>query len=403
MKPWIVFILGVLTGVAAAFLLKIARTKSARQIADEMLREVESKFGSLSLDALSKSTNELLKLSKSLYQTEREQTSNELDTKKELIDQQLESMSGKLEEVSQLVTQLEKDREEKFGRISVELKNTNDQTAMLLQKTTSLTEVLSGSKSRGQLGEWMAEDVLRVAGFVENINYVKQKAIEGIGSGPDFTFSLPKNLKLNMDVKFPYGNYEKYLTAEAEADRERYKSNFFKDVKARIKEVTTRDYINPEQNTVDCVILFVPNEQIYAFIHQHERAILDTGLKNRVVFCSPITLFAVLAIIRQSVDNFSLEQTSNEILSLLGAFKTQWLHFLRKLEVVGKRIEDAQKEYLTLTTTRKNQLERPLNKIEALRQQKGLPILEEEPTAELIGENEERAPEEIQAFLNKSE
>jgi len=147
-----------------------------------------------------------------------------------------------------------------------------------------------------------------------------------------------------------------------------------RDVKARIKEVTTREYINPEQNTVDYVLLFIPNEQIYSFIHEQDSSILDEGLKNRVIFCSPITLFAVLAVIRQSVENFALEKTSNEILSLFGIFKKQWGEFLKKLELLGRRIEDTQREYELLTTTRRRQLERPLNKIDDLRKQKGLPI-----------------------------
>jgi len=120
--------------------------------------------------------------------------------------------------------------------------------------------------------------------------------------------------------------------------------------------------------------LFIPNEQIYSFIHEQDSSILDEGIRNRVIFCSPITLFAVLAVIRQAVDNFALEKTSNEILSLLGLFKSQWGEFLKKLDLLGKRIEDTQKEYELLTTTRRRQLERPLNKIDDLRSQRGLPI-----------------------------
>ncbi|MEM3112519.1 MAG: DNA recombination protein RmuC, partial [Candidatus Anstonellales archaeon] len=93
---------------------------------------------------------------------------------------------------------------------------------------------------------------------------------------------------------------------------------------------------------------------------------------------SPLTLFAVLAVIRQAVDNFALEQTSNEILSLLGAFRKQWEEFLKKLEQVGKRIGDLQKEYDALITTRKTQLERPLKKMELLRTQRGLPVAPDE-------------------------
>ncbi len=381
---FIVFALGML----AAFLLRLIQGKTSKELAEELFRESEAQrktnidsmlenikasFGSLSLDALSKSTEEFLKLAKSRLESEREISLKELDAKKGLIDQQLQQMTSKLEDVSRVMKELEKDRVKKFEQLASQLNTATQQTTALTQTTNQLREALASTKVRGQWGERMAEDVLRLAGFIENVNYIKQKAIEGAGSRPDFTFLLPQNLKLNMDVKFPLDNYIKFLETDLESERVKFRNDFLRDVKARVKEVTTREYINPEQSTVDYVLLFIPNEQIYSFIHEQDSSILDEGLKNRVIFCSPITLFAVLAVIRQSVDNFSLERTSNEILSLLGVFKKQWEEFLKKLELLGKRIEDTQKEYESLITTRRRQLERPLNKIDDLRTQRGLP------------------------------
>jgi DNA recombination protein RmuC len=218
----------------------------------------------------------------------------------------------------------------------------------------------------------MAEDILRAAGFAENLNYAKQKTIEGAGSRPDFTFFLPRDLKLNMDVKFPLDNYLRFLDAATDPEKERYRADFLKDVKSRIREVTTRDYINGEQGTIDCVLLFIPNEQVYAFIQEQDSLILEEGIRQRVICCSPATLFAVLTVIRQAVDSFSVQQTSNEILSLFGSFKKQWGEFTRKLDSVGKRMEDLHREFEVLSTTRKRQLERPLRRIEEIRLERGL-------------------------------
>ena len=381
--------IGFVLGLGAALLLRLIQGKTARRLAEELFQESEEQrkasidailenmkatFGNLSLDALSKSTEEFLKLAKARLESERETSLKELDSKKGLIDQQLHQMTSKLEDVSSLMKELEKDREKKFGELTSHLNTATQQTTVLMQTTSQLREVLASTKARGQWGERMAEDVLRLAGFIENVNYLKQKAIEGAGSRPDFTFILPKDLQLNMDVKFPLNNYVRFLEAGVESEKTRFRNDFLRDVKARIKEVTTKEYINPEQNTVDYVLLFIPNEQIYSFIHNEDSSILDEALKNRVIFCSPITLFAVLAVIRQAVDNFALEKTSNEILSLLGVFKKQWDEFTGKLEVLGKRIDDVQKEYEMLTTTRRRQLERPLNKIDDLRTQRGLPL-----------------------------
>jgi DNA recombination protein RmuC len=345
--------------------------KETAQLVDEVYRSSEEQlrnsFGQMSLNALSQSIELAQKNIAGLGV-------KELDSKKGLIDQQLQNMTGELKKVTDLVKELERDRQQKFGEITSQLKSTSEQTAALIKSTSTLREALGSTKSRGQWGERMAEDVLQLAGFVENINYEKQKMIEGVGTRPDFTFLLPDHLKLNMDVKFPLDNYLRYIEVESEQEKAEYSKRFLRDVKARIKEVTTRDYINPEQNTVDYVLLFIPNEQVYAFINEQDSTILDEGLKNRVVFCSPLTLYAVLAVIRQAVDNFSLEKTSNEILSLLGQFYKQWGMFIDKFDSLGRRIGLVQKDYEALITTRRRALERPLGKIEDLRSQKGLQI-----------------------------
>jgi DNA recombination protein RmuC len=388
---WIVAVLvgGLLMGLIVAYVLKGFQTRSSREIAYEIFREneeqrraqmeslmqsVKDSFARLSLDALARSTDEFLKLAKARLESEREVSARELEAKKNLIDQQLERMNGELEKVSKLMLDLERDRIDKFGQLTHHLHMAGEQTAALMQTTQSLREALASTKVRGQWGERIAEDVLRIAGFVENVNYIKQTALDASGSRPDFTFLLPRDLKLNMDVKFPLDNYLRYLEADGEADRARYLDTFLRNVRDKLKEVTSRNYINAEDRTVDYVLLFIPNEHIYAFIHDQDSALLDEGLRNKVIFCSPLTLFAVLAVIRQALDNFAIENTSREILSLLGAFREQWLKFIDQLERLGKRIGDAQKDYEALVTTRRRQLERPLQKIDALRMQQNLPV-----------------------------
>jgi DNA recombination protein RmuC len=107
-------------------------------------------------------------------------------------------------------------------------------------------------------------------------------------------------------------------------------------VRLRLREVTRRDYVDPASGTVDCVLLFIPNEQVYAFIQEHDRTILDDALRSKVVFCSPVTLFAVLAVIRQAVDNFQLSRTSDEILARLQGFEKQWDRFVEQMRADGQ-------------------------------------------------------------------
>jgi DNA recombination protein RmuC len=307
-------------------------------------------------------------------------SAHSLDTKKQLIDQQLEAMNRKLESVSTLMHDIEKDRESKFGELNAHLRTIGEQTASLSASTATLREALSSARVRGQWGQRMAEDILRMIGLIEGINFKKELPIEGSGSRPDFVFFLPGNLQMNMDVKFPFDNYVKFLEDSSDSDREQHRAAFLRDVRARVKEVTTREYINPEKGTVDYVLLFIPNESIYAFIHENDPGILDYALKSRVICCSPFTLFAVLAVVRQAVDNFALKKESDNILSFFGRFHTEWNNFSSDLNKLGKQLGSTQKTYEELVGPRKRKLESPLRRIEALRQQKNLPIAPADPS-----------------------
>ena len=192
----------------------------------------------------------------------------EVEQREGLLDRQLTDMKAELGKVSDLVRTLEKERENKFGQLTSQLRLMHEQTTALNATTPGLRETLANTRVRGQWGERMAEDVLHLIGFVEGVNYVKQKSLEG-GARPDFTFLLPREQSLNMDVKFPLDNYLKYVEAETPPEQERYRGYFLRDVRGRLKELVTRDYINPQQNTLGCVLMFIPNEQIY---HLHPRA-----------------------------------------------------------------------------------------------------------------------------------
>ena len=293
------------------------------------------------------------------------------------IDQNFQNLRGELDKVSHLVQTLEKDREAKFGQLTTQLRNMGEQTVALTDSTRTLREALSSPQTRGQWGERMAEDILQLIGFKEGINYQKQMTVQGGGARPDFTFLLPQNLKLNMDVKFPLANYLKYLETESETDRVSFKNHFLRDVRTKIDEVSSRQYVDPEQGTVDYVLLFIPNESVYGFIHESDSQLLDMALGKKVIWCSPLTLYAVLAVVRQAVENFALRQTSNEIISLISAFDKQWETFTKSLDTLGDRIARAQKAFDDVNGTRRRALERPLRQIEELRKERQLPVAEE--------------------------
>ena len=346
----------------AGLIVLILRRENSRGLDDRLKLE----FQSLTQTALKESREEL----------ERELSrhasagSQELEGKKALIDQQLYNIKAELARVTDLVRVLERDREAKFGQLTEQIKNVGEQAAALTSSTGTLREALANSRARGQWGERMAEDIFRLMGLKEGVNYRKQETMGANGSRPDFSFLLPGELTLNMDVKFPLDNYLRYLESRDDSDR----SAFLRDVRQKVKEVSSRGYIDTSQGTVDYVLLFIPNESVYSFIHENDPTALDKALEQKVIWCSPSTLYCVLAVVRQAVDNFALERTSNEIISLMGAFNEQWQKYQGSVDTLGSRLDSTHKAYEQVRGARSRMLERPLSKIEELRQQRRLPV-----------------------------
>lgn len=311
-------------------------------------------------------------------EAERALSAQTLEGKTALIDQQLgqvrTALSAELTKVTNLVQTLERDRAQQFGALNQALTAQQQSLGSLNQTTQQLREALSSQKKRGEWGERMAEDVLRLAGFIENVNYIKQTKLADRSGQPDFTFLLPQDQVLHMDVKFPLDSYLRFLDETVEGERTRHREQFLRDVRARVKELANRNYVDTTEGTLDCVLLFIPNESLYGFIQEQDPQLLDDALRNKVVFCSPLTLFAVLAVIRQAVDNFRIERTSNEILATLGVFAKQWTKFSEQMDKVGGRIEALQKEFDVLATTRQRQLVRQIDKVEALRTQNAIAL-----------------------------
>jgi len=370
--PFLTFLVGTALGFVLAFIMnKKAHKDHDREIAN-ITEGMKGAFAEISLDRLSKDTQDFFKTADGILDSKGKETEKELEGKKALIDAQLLNMSRELERVHTLMTGMEKEREARFAEIAEQIKNTASQTEKLTDVTGSLNRALSSTAERGRWGERMALDIIRATGMKENINYDIQKTLAN-GKRPDFTFYLPKGFCVNMDVKFPLDSYMKYMETEG-MERETHLKNFLKDVKLKLREVKDRGYIDVEEHTLDVMLMFIPNESVYEFIHEKDPNMLDVALGNGVILTSPMSLFAVLAVIRQSVENFAFESTSGEMLQLFGKFYKQWDMFTSKLEMIGKRLDDAQKAYDELTTTRRNQLERPLEKIETLRKEKGIEI-----------------------------
>ena len=350
----LLFFVGFFVGAGLIWVIRGKEFESVKNNQDD----IRQAFGDLSNEVLVESQKTFLDLAEHKFSTLLENSDEQLDKKKDLIDSSLKDMRDRLKNLSDNTVALKSQVEE--SRKSV---------GDLSDTTSKLRQILSSSQARGQWGERMVEDILNFIGLTEGVNF-KQQTQAG-KDRPDFTFFLPDEKIINMDVKFPLSHYEKYIEANTETEKESEKKAFLKDVRNRIKEVSDRSYIDPEGGTVDYVLLFIPNESIYSFLNQEDGTLIDFSLEKKIILCSPITLYAVLSLIRQAVSNFAMEQRAGEMQELVGVFRKQWEQFKSKINAMSKSLGALINHYEDLKGPRLRELEKPMEKISELQLGKG--------------------------------
>ena len=254
-----------------------------------------------------------------------------LDNYRKSLDEQITKLQSEL-------TTLRENNSQQFG-------NVDNAVGKLALEAQALNRVLSSAQGRGNWGERMLEDILAESGFKRGLNYERQEVL-GEGGRPDYSFFLPPNRVLYLDSKFPLDNYIKYHEATDDTTRGMHRDAFIKNAEQRVKELEKRDYVGQsDRQALDYVLLFIPNESILGFIQQEKPSLIDDAIHRRVVLCSPLTLYAFLAVVRQATDSFHMEQNANEVLGVLNAFGKAWRAYSKHIDNMGKAFEKIGDEF----------------------------------------------------------
>ncbi|MCX7881537.1 MAG: DNA recombination protein RmuC [Patescibacteria group bacterium] len=306
---------------------------------------------------------QFLNLAKEKLGAEKDEIKTDLKNKKEIIEEIAKKIREDLEKTKERLEKAERERIGSFSQLKEALENQARVTEELSSTTENLKKILSNNQLRGQFGEQVAENLLKMNGFVKGVDYQVNKEQEGSETRPDFTIFLPNKIKINVDSKFPYQNLQRMTDTENKTEKKSLLKLFERDIKEKIKQVTTRDYINPADNTVDFVILFVPNEMIFSFIYDKMNEVWAEAMRQKVVLAGPFSFTAILRLVKQAYDNFRYQKNIQKIIGYIKAFEIEFKKYNEEFLKIGERIESLTKQYHIVNTTRTNQLVRSIEKI----------------------------------------
>lgn len=377
-----IIILVVLVAIFGTLIFILVKMNANKSSDVDVEKSLETKLNEMFPKVMREANEQLVLMASQKLESEKKQISVDLQSKKSAIEDLVKRISDEIKENNAKLVQSDRTTFASFTSLKQELENYKEITEQLKTTTEGLRSVLSNNQMRGQFGEQVAENLLQMSGFVRGTDYEFNKEQKGSETRPDFSIFLPDGTRINVDAKFPYSNLQKYVEAEDTQSKAELLKAFQRDIKAKVTQVTTRDYINPEDKTVDFVILFIPNEMIFSFIYDKMNETWTEAMKNKVVFAGPFSFTAILRMVKQAYDNFKYQKNAQKIISYIKAFEKEFEKYNTEFEKIGKKLNEASTVYNSVNTTRTNQLMRTVEKIR----------LEESKTDDMIDDQQELLP-----------
>ncbi|HEL1785509.1 DNA recombination protein RmuC [Streptococcus suis] len=320
-------------------------------------------------------------LNKSHLET-RDATDRRLQAIQESNEKRLEEMRQTVEE--KLEKTLQTRLQASFETVSKQLESVNrglGEMQTVARDVGSLNKVLSGTKTRGIMGE------LQLGQIIEDIltpsQYEREFAtVSGSNERVEYAVKLPGRTEgdyiyLPIDSKFPLADYYRLEDAYESGDKDQidfHRKNLLAAIKRFAKDIQSK-YLNPPETT-NFGVLFLPTEGLYSEVVRNPIFFDELRRQENIVVAGPTTLSALLNSLSVGFKTLNIQRSADDISKVLGNVKLEFGKFSDLLVKAQKQLNQASSNIDKLLTTRTNAIERSLRTID---------LYEDDQTKGLLG------------------
>lgn len=216
------------------------------------------------------------------------------------------------------------------------------------------------SKTQGNWGELILENILEKSGLTEGEHYDKQSALKdskgnsvyhdetGSRLIPDVIVHYPDNKDLIIDSKVSLTAFVDYCNAADDAEKSVAVKRHLQSMRAHCKELQKKNYssyIKAPRVSLDYVVMFVPNESAMQLALYEDNTLWREAFENGVFITSEQNLLALLRMIQLAWSQVKQARNQQEIFDEVNKLLDRVGEFVKRYEDLGKKIESLQVSY----------------------------------------------------------
>ena len=322
---------------------QLAETKSNNEHLNEKLAQQKSDIEKLQ----EKFTKEFENLANKILD---EKSTKFTAQNRENLDQILKPLGEKIKDFEKKVEEVYVNDSKDRSGLSEQLKTLFELNQKMTKEAANLTNALKGeTKTQGNWGEFVLENLLENSGLVKDREYFIQESVkteDGRRLQPDIIVKLSENRSIIIDSKVTLVAYEKYNSSESKEEKERALKEHIISIKNHYKDLSSKNYQDLYQlRTLDFVIMFIPIESALALAVQTDSNLFTYAFEQRILILSPSILLASLKIFSSIWQQEKQNQNALEIARQSGALYDKFQNFLKDLKNIGDKLDIAKGSY----------------------------------------------------------
>jgi DNA recombination protein RmuC len=353
----IALLIGLALGAALAWVLartRVARTEVALARLEVTLEE-ERKAAAEKLAVLEQAKEELATTFKALSSEALHSTLERLqasardhdERQHKAIELLVAPMKESLQRFDGEIKGLERARSQAYGALITQVRSLGESQERLRLETRNLVTALRAPAVRGRWGELQLRRVVEMAGMLAHCDFVEQHTttVDERRLRPDLIVKLPGGKNVVVDAKVPLDAYLRALEATEEAERSARLSDHARQIRQHIQKLSVKSYWEQFQPSPEFVVLFIPGEAFYSAALEHDPALIEEAIGERVLVATPTTLIALLKAVAAGWQQETVAQSAHTVSELgrevYGRLSTLGEHLVR----LGRKLDGAVNDY----------------------------------------------------------
>ena len=311
-----------------------------REQLQKVQAESETRFKALADAALLKSQQQFVQIADETLKKHKEGAQGELGKMLKPIQDTFGQFREKVEAIQKTSAEDRAKLEEQIKTVGVSVR----QTELAAGK---LTSALSSTRGGGRWGEETLRNVLEMAGLSPYADFSEQTSdnTEKGRQRPDVVIRMPGGRELVIDAKV---SLEDYLAASEETDpalrRQKFNAHAAR-VRNHVSGLSRREYTKEFAERVDFVAMFIPGENFYAAVLEHDRDIFDYAARNNVIIVTPSTLIALAKSVAYGWRQEQMAKNAEQAKKLGQELYDRIAKFTEHMDRVGGGLGNAVKAY----------------------------------------------------------